>query len=160
MLGDEKDTAQEEDKTEVRENEPKLPLLERLIKSHQVATQANANIAEGQESKVLPENVEEGEKILEVDAAIKSLPRATTTTTPIDKRRKQQPLQKRQQQKKEVTIPNVSRRLEQLSTEIKKIKSILQYQMELIKQLKSQLKQVQKQISQVQKHAAKKKKIK
>jgi hypothetical protein len=160
MLGDKKDTEQEEGKTEVRENQSKLPLLERLVKSDQVAIQANANIAEGQELKVLAENGEEGEKIVEVDAAIKSLPRATVTTTPIGKRKKQQPLQNQQQQKKEVTIPNVSKRLEQQSTEIKKIKSILQSQSELIKQLKSQLKQVQKQISQVQKHAAKKKKIK
>ena len=105
MSGDEKDTGQEEGgKTEVKENESKPPpSSERLIKSDEAATQANASIAEDQELKVLPENEEEeGEKIVEVeDAAIKSLPRATT--------------------KKEITIPNVSKRLEQQSTEIKKV---------------------------------------
>jgi hypothetical protein len=158
MSGYEKDTEQEEGITEVKENESKPSSLERLLKSDQAATQANTNIAEDQELKVLPENEEE-EKVVEVDAAIKSLPRATTTT-PIGKRqKKQRPLQK-QQQKKETTTPNVSKQLERQSTEIKKIKSILQSQSELIKQLKSQLKQVQKQILQIQKHAAKKKKIK
>jgi hypothetical protein len=88
-----------EGKTEVKENESKPPSLERLIKSDQVATQANANIAEDQELKVLPENEDEEEKIVEVDTAIKSLPRVTTTT-PIGKRKQQQSLQKQQQQKK------------------------------------------------------------
>jgi DNA repair exonuclease SbcCD ATPase subunit len=151
MLGDEKDTEQEEGKTEVKENESKPRSLERLIKSGQATTQANANIADDQELKVLPENEEGEEKIVEVDSTIKSLPRATTTT-PIGKRMKQQ------QQKKGTTIPNVSKQLEQQTTEIKKIKSILQSQSELIKQLKSQLKQVQKQTSQIQKHAVMKKK--
>lgn len=108
----------------------------------------------------MSENEEEGEKIVEVeDAAIKSLPRATTIT-PIGERKKQPPLQKQHQQKKEISIPNVFKRLDQQSTEFKKIKSVLQSQSELIKQLKSQFKQVHKQILQVQKHAAKKKKIK
>lgn len=157
MSGDERDTEQEEGITEVKENESKPSSLERLIKSDQAYTQANANIAGDQELKVLPENEEEEKKIVEVDGAIKSLPRATTTTTPIGKRKKQQPLQKQQQrQKREITIPNVSKQLEQQSTEIKKIKSILESQSELIKQLKSQLKQVQKQISRIQKYAAKK----
>ncbi|MFL6361089.1 MAG: hypothetical protein ACJ72V_17335 [Nitrososphaeraceae archaeon] len=160
MSGYEKDTEQEEGITEVKENESKPSSLERLIKSDQADTQANTNIAEDQGFKVLPENEEVGEeKVLEVDAAIKSLPRATTTT-PIGKRKKQRPLQKQQRQKKETTTPNVSKQLERQSTEIKKIKSILQSESELIKQLKSQLKQVQKQILQIQKHAAKKKKIK
>ena len=154
MSGDERDTEQEEGKTEVEERESKPPSLERLIKSDQVTTQANANIAGDQELKVLPENEEE-EKVVEVDAAIKSLPRATTTA-PIGKKKKQRPLQQQQRQKKETTTPNVSKQLERQSTEIKKIKSILQSQSELIKQLKSQLKQVQKQILQIQKHATKK----
>jgi hypothetical protein len=88
-----------EGKTEVKENESKPPSLERLIKSDQAAIQANANIAEDQELKVLPENEDEEEKIVEVDTAIKSLPRVTTTT-PIGKRKQQQSLQKQQQQKK------------------------------------------------------------
>ena len=158
MSVDEKDTEQEEGKTQVKENESK-PSHKRIINSDEAATQVNTNIDEDQELKALPENEEEGEKIVEVeDGAIKSLPRATTTT-PIGKRKKKQPpLQKQQQQKKEIPIPNVSKKLEQQSTEIKKIKSTLQSQSQLIKQLKSQLKQVQKQISRVQKHSAKKKK--
>jgi hypothetical protein len=162
MPMDEKEVEQDEEgKTEVKENDSKPSSPERL-KSDEAAIEANANIAEDQGLKVLPEDEEKGEKIVEVeDAAIKSLPRATTTI-PIGKRKKNQkkPLQKQEQQKKEIIIPNVSKHLEQQSTEIKKIKSILQSQSEFIKQLKSQLKQVQKQISQIQKHAAKKKKIK
>src|ERR687888_69024 len=81
MSGDEKDTRQEEEgKTEVNENDSKPSSPERLIKSDEAATQVNTNIDEDQELKVLPANEEEeGEKIVEVeDAAIKSLPRATT----------------------------------------------------------------------------------
>ena len=104
MSVDEKDTEQEEGKT----------------------TEANTNIDEDQELKALPENEVKREKIVEVeDAAIKSLPRATITTH-IGKRKKKPPLQKQQQQKKEIPIPNLSKRLDQQSTEIKKIKSVLQ----------------------------------
>src|SRR5919109_2869838 len=102
MSVDEKDTEQEEEgKTQVKENESKSSSPKRIIKLDEAATQVNTNIDEDQELKALPENEEEGEKIVEVqDAAIKSLPRATTTT-PIGKRRKKQPpLQKQQQQKK------------------------------------------------------------
>jgi hypothetical protein len=71
MSGYEKDTAQEEGITEVKENGSKPSSLERL-KSDQAAIQANTNIAEDQELRVLPENQEEeGEKVVEVDAAIK-----------------------------------------------------------------------------------------
>jgi hypothetical protein len=161
MSVDEKDTEQEEDKTEVKENEFEPSSPKRIIKSDEATTEANANIVEDQESKALSENEEEGEKIVEVeDAAIKSLPRATTITPIGERKKKQPPLQKQHQQKKEISIPNVSKRLDQQSTEIKKIKSVLQSQSELIKQLKSQFKQVHKQILQIQKHAAKKKKIK
>ena len=59
-----------------------------------------------------------------------------------------------------MAITNASKQLEQQIAEIKKIKSILQSQPELIKQLQSQLKQLQKQISQIQKYVAKKKKKK
>jgi hypothetical protein len=108
----------------------------------------------------LPENEVKREKIVEVeDAAIKSLPRATITTH-IGKRKKKPPLQKQQQQKKEIPIPNLSKRLDQQSTEIKKIKVSIAISSELIKQLKSQFKQVHKQILQIQKLAAKKRKIK
>ena len=63
--------------------------------------ETNANIAQDQELEVLPENEREEEKIVEVDATTKSLPRATTTATPIGKRKQQPPsLQKQQQQKK------------------------------------------------------------
>src|SRR5215212_2348519 len=124
MSVDEKDTEQEEDKTGVKENEFEPSSSKRIIKSDEATTEANANIDEDQELKALSENEEEEEKIVEVeDAAIKSLPRATTIT-PIGKRKKkkkQPPLQK-QHQKKEISIPNVSKRLDQQSTEIKKIK--------------------------------------
>jgi hypothetical protein len=151
MSVDEKDTEQEEGKTRVRENEFEPSSPKRIIKSDE----ANTNINEDQELKELPENEVKGEKIVEVeDAAIKSLPRATITTH-INKRKKP-PIQNQQQQKKEIPIPNLSKRLDQQSTEIKKIKSVLQSQSELIKQLKSQFKQVHKQILQIQKHAAKK----
>jgi|SRR5919198_2756651 hypothetical protein len=164
MSINEKQAEREEGRTEVKENDSKLSSPERLIKPDEADTEADANVAEDQELKVSPENDGEEEKVVEVKhSSIKSLPRATTTATPIDKRKKkeQSPLQeqeqKKQQQKKEVPIPNVSKKLEQQSTEIKKIKSILQSQSQLIKQLKSQLKQVQNQISRIQKHSAKKK---
>src|ERR687888_127761 len=147
--------------TEVEKNEsepPSPPPLE----SDQSAIEAKANVAEDQELKVLPETGEEEQKeiIVAADAAKKSLPRATTTTTtPIGKRKKQQ-LQKQQQkqQQKEISITNVPRQLERQATEIKKIKSIVQSQPQLIKQLQSQLKQLQKQILQIQKYVGKKKK--
>ncbi len=160
MSVDEKDTEQEEGKTGVKENEFEPSSPKRIIKSDEATTEANTNIDEDQELKALPENEVNREKIVEVeDAAIKSLPRATITTH-IGKRKKKPPLQKQQQQKKEIPIPNLSKRLDQQSTEIKKIKSVLQSQSELIKQLKSQFKQVHKQILQIQKLAAKKRKIK
>ncbi len=158
MSVDEKDTEQEEGKTGVKENEFEPSSPKRIIKSDEATTEANTNIDEDQELKALPENEVNREKIVEVeDAAIKSLPRATITTH-IGKRKKKPPLQKQQQQKKEIPIPNLSKRLDQQSTE--KIKSVLQSQSELIKQLKSQFKQVHKQILQIQKLAAKKRKIK
>lgn len=160
MSVDEKDTEQEEGKTGVKENEFEPSSPKRIIKSDEATTEANTNIDEDQELKALPENEVKREKIVEVeDAAINSLPRATITTH-IGKRKKKPPLQKQQQQKKEIPIPNLSKRLDQQSTEIKKIKSVLQSQSELIKQLKSQFKQVHKQILQIQKLAAKKRKIK
>src|SRR5215212_3457513 len=113
MSVDEKDTEQEEDKTGVKENEFEPSSSKRIIKSDEATTEANANIDEDQELKALSENEEEEEKIVE-DADIKSLPRATTIT-PIGKRKKkkkQPPLQK-QHQKKEISIPNVSKRLDQ-----------------------------------------------
>src|SRR5919106_6012899 len=153
MSVDEKDTEQEEGKTGVKENEFE-PSPKRILKSDEATTEANTNIDENQELKVLQENEVKGEKIVEVeDAAIKSLPRATINTH-IDKKKKP-PLQKQQQQKKEIPIPNISKRIDQQSTEIKKIKSVLQSQSELIKQLKSQFKQIRKQILQIQKLAAK-----
>ena len=152
MSVDEKE--EEEGKTEVEESESKSSSPEGLIKLDEEAVQAN--VARDQGLKVLPENEEE-EKVVEVkDTGIKSLPRATTTT-PIGKRKKQQPLQKQQ---KEPTITNVCKQLEQQTTEIKKLKSTLQSQSQLVKQLQSQLKQLQKQISQIQKYVAKKKKKK
>ena len=112
-------------------------------------------IAEGQELKVLPDNYEEQDKVIEADSTIKSLPRATTTTAPMDKKRKKnkQPLrkQKQQQQRKETAMPSISKQLHKQGIEIKKLKSILQSQSEVIKQLKSQSRQVTKQSSKIQK---------
>ena len=162
MSEEETDTEPVEGKTEVEENESKLPpsLLEDTIVPDQAAVEANAKVAEDQELKVLPESEQEKEKeeIVTADAAKKPLPRTTTAT--IGKRKKQQRLQKQQQQQKETTITNVSKQLEEQTTEINKIKSILQSQPELIKQLQSQLKQLQKQVSQIQKYIIKKKKKK
>jgi hypothetical protein len=159
MLEEEKDTALEEGKTEVEENQGEPSSLEDTVESDQAAMEANANVAEDQELKVLPESEEEKEKeiIVAADAAKKSLPRATTTTT-IGKRKKQQQQKQQQQRQQQAAITNVSKQLEQQTTETRKIKSILQSQLELIKKLQSQLKQVQKQISQIQKAIAKKKK--
>jgi hypothetical protein len=139
--------------TEVEENESEPPSPSPL-ESDQSAIEAKANVAEDQELKVLPETGEENQKeiIVAADAAKKSLPRATTT----DKRIKQ----KQRQQYKEPNITNVSKRLEQQTTEIKKIKSMVQSQPGLIKQLQSQLKQLQKQISQIQKYVTKQNKKK
>jgi hypothetical protein len=116
--------------TEVEENksEPSPPPLE----TDQAAIEENANVAEDQELKVLPESEEESQKeiILAADAAKKSLPTATTTArATIGKRKKQ----RQKQQQKEPTIANVSKQLEQQATEIKKIKSIEQSQPGLIK---------------------------
>src|SRR5919109_235816 len=152
MSEEETDTEPVEGKTEVEENESKLPpsLLEDTIEPDQVDVEANAKVAEDQELKVLPRSEEEKEKeeIVTADAAKKPLPRTTTTTTAtIGNRKKQQRLQKQQQLEKE-------------TIEIDKIKSILQSQLELIKQLQSQLKQLQKQVSQIQKYIIKKKKKK
>jgi hypothetical protein len=160
MLGEEeKDTETKEEIIEVKENksEPLSPL-----ESRQAAIEADANVAEDQELKVLPESEDEKEKeiIVAADAARKSLPRATTTTSDINKRKKQKQLQKQLHQQKEPTITNVSKQLEQQTTEIKNMKSILQPQLELIKPLQSQFKQLQKQMSQIQKYVAKKKKKK
>ena len=163
MSGDEKDGEQEEGKTEVKENDSKPLLPGQLIKSDEAVTQADANVAEDQELKMLPENDGEQDKVVEVeDTTIKSLPRATRTNTTISKRKKNQLLVQKQkeQQRKEIPIRNVSKKLEQQGTEIKNIKSIMQSQSQLIKQIKSQLKQVQKQISRIQKHSTKKKKKK
>ena len=166
MSVDEKDTEQMEGKNGVKENEFEPSSPKYTTESYEGTTEANTNIDEDQELKAFSENEVNEEKRVEVeDAAIKSLPRATTTNAHIGKRNKQQLLQpaiqkQQQRQKKEITIPNVSKRLEQQSTEIKKIKSVLQSQSELIKQLKSQFKQVHKQILQIQKLAAKKRKIK
>ncbi|HEY6884874.1 MAG TPA: hypothetical protein VI278_12655 [Nitrososphaeraceae archaeon] len=81
MLEEEKDTEQEEGKTQVEENEsePSPPI-------------EGANVAEDQDLKVLPESEEEEQKeiIVAADVAKKSLPRATTT----DKRTKQKQLEK------------------------------------------------------------------
>src|ERR687888_509486 len=136
MLEEERDTALEEGKTEVEENQAEPSSLEDTVESDQAAMEANANVAEDQELKVLPESEEEKGKeiIVAADAAKKSLPRATTTT-PIGKRKKQQLLQKQQQkqQQKETSIINVSKQLEQQSKEIKKIKSIVQSEPGLIK---------------------------
>jgi hypothetical protein len=70
MLVDEKEAKQDEEgKTEV-----KASSLEPLIKLDEAATEANVDIAEDQELKVLPANDEEEEKIVEVeDANISSL---------------------------------------------------------------------------------------
>ena len=164
MSEEETDTEPVEGKTEVEENESELPPpLEDTIEPDQAAVEANAKVAEDQELKVLPRSEEEKEKeeIVTADAAKKPLPRTTTTATAtIGKRKKQQRLQKQQQQQKETTITNVSKQLEKQTTEIDRIKSILQSQPELIKQLQSQLKQLQKQVSQIQKYIIKKKKKK
>ena len=161
MSVDEKDTEQMEGKNGVKENEFEPSSPKYTIESDEATTEANTNIDEDQELKAFSENEVKEEKIVEVeDAAIKSLPRATINTRIGKKKKKQPPLQKQQQQKKEIPISNVSKRLDQQSTEIKKIKSVLQSQSELIKQLKSQFKQVHKQILQIQKLAAKKRKIK
>ncbi len=146
---------------EVKENGSKPSSLQHSLE--ETAAQANANIAEGQELKVLPDNNEEQDKVVEADSTIKSLPRATTTTTPMDKKKKKnkQPLRKqKQQQRKETAMPNISKQLQKQGIEIKKLKSILQSQSEVIKQLKSQLRQVTKQTSKIQKHAASNKKRK
>jgi hypothetical protein len=117
----------EEKATEVEENksEPSPQPLE----SDQGAIEENANVAEDQELKVLPESEEDNQKqiIVAADAAKKSLPRATTTTT-IGKRKKQ----KQKQQQKEPTITNISKQLDQQATEIKRIKSMVQSQPALI----------------------------
>jgi uncharacterized coiled-coil protein SlyX len=57
-------------------------------------------------------------------------------------------------------MPTISKQLHKQGIEIKKLKSILQSQSEVIKQLKSQLRQVTKQTSKIQKHAASNKKRK
>jgi hypothetical protein len=148
--GEEKDT---ERLTEEEENKSETSL--QPLESDQAAIEENANVAEDQELKVLPESEEDNQKeIIEAsDVAKKSLPRATTTT---DKRIKQ----KQQQQQKEPTITNISKQLEQQAAEIKRIKLMVQSQPGLIKQLQSQLKQLQKQISQIQKYMTKQNKKK
>ena len=162
MSRDWKYTEQEDEAiAEVKENGSKPSSLQHSFE--ETAAQANANIAEGQELKVLPDNNEEQDKVVEADSTIKSLPRATTSTTaPMDKKRKnKQPLRKqRQQQRKETTMPTISKQLHKQGIEIKKLKSILQSQSEVIKQLKSQLRQVTKQTSKIEKHAASNKKRK
>jgi hypothetical protein len=162
MLGDWEYTEQEDEAiAEVKENGSKPSSLQHSLE--ETATQANANIAEGQELKVLPANNQEQHKVVEADSTIKSLPRATTTTAPMDKKRKKnkQPLRKqKQQQRKETAMPNISKQLHKQGIEIKKLKSILQSQSEVIKQLKSQLRQVTKQTSKIPKHAASNKKRK
>ena len=163
MLGDWEYTEREDEAiAEVKENGAKPSSLQHSLE--EMATQANANIAEGQELKVLPANNQEQHKVVEADSTIKSLPRATTTTAPMDKKRKKnkQPLrkQKQQQQRKETAMPSISKQLHKQGIEIKKLKSILQSQSEVIKQLKSQLRQVTKQTSKIPKHAASNKKRK
>ena len=156
---------EDEDKAEVKEeNESKPSALEHL-KLDETDTQASANIAEGQELKVLPENNEEQDRVVEADTIIQSLPRATTTTATMEKRKKRrnyqsQQKQKRQQRRKEITMPNVSKQLHKQGVEIKKLKSILQSQSQVIKQIQSQLKQVTKYTSKIQKHTVTKKKRK
>jgi hypothetical protein len=126
--------------------------------------ESNATIADDHELKGLPDNYEEQDKVVEADAAIKSLPRATSTATDsIDKRKKDKlPLRKQKQQQRRVS--DVPKQLQKQGIEIKKLKLILQSQSQLnlgvIKQLKSQLKQVMKQNSKIQKHVANKKKRK
>ena len=152
--GEEKDT---ERLTEEEENKSETSL--QPLESDQAAIEENANAAEDQELKVSPESEEDGQKqIIEAsDMAKKSLPRATTTaTTTIEKKKKQN----QQQQQKEATITNVSKQLEQQTTEIKRMKSMVQSQLGLIKQVQSQLKQLQKQISQIQKYMTKQNKKK
>jgi len=163
MSGDVEYTEQEDEAiAEVKENGSKPSSLQHSLV--ETVTQANANIAEGQELKVLHDNNEEQDKVVEADSTIKSLPRATTTTpAPMDKKRKKnkQPLRKqKQQQRNETTMPNISKQLLKQGIEIKKLKSILQSQSEIIKQLKSQLRQVTKQTSKIQKHVASNKKRK
>jgi hypothetical protein len=78
---------EQEDKAiaEVKENGSKPSSLQHSFE--ETAAQANANIAEGQELKVLPDNNEEQDKVVEADSTIKSLPRATTSTTaPMNKK--------------------------------------------------------------------------
>jgi len=151
-----------------KEDEAKLSSSEHL-NTDENATQANAAIVEDQETKVLQDNNEDQNKVIRVeDAAVKSLPRATTTTmAPIDRKNKKkqknntQPKQKQQLQRKEATIiPKVSKQIHKQDVEIKKLKSILQSQSEAIKLLKSQLKQVTKQTSKIQKQSASNKKRK
>lgn len=122
--------------------------------------ESNATIADDHELKGLPDNYEEQDKVVEADAAIKSLPRATTTATDsIDKRKKNKlPLRKQKQHQRRVS--DVPKQLQKQGIEIKKLKLILQSQSGVIKQLKSQLKQVMKQNSKIQKHVANKKKRK
>jgi hypothetical protein len=116
--------------TEVKENGSKPSSLQHSLE--ETAMQANANIAEGQELKVLPANNQEQDKVVEADSTIKSLPRATTSTTaPMNKKGKKnkQPLRKqKQQQRKETTMPTISKQLDKQGIEIKKLKSLLQSQ--------------------------------
>jgi hypothetical protein len=170
MSGDWEYTEQEHEAiAEVKEENESKPSSPEHLNSDENATQANASIVEDQQTKVVPANNEEQDKVVKVeDATIQSLPRATTTTTaPIDRRRKKksnyQPLrkQRQQQQRRETTtMPKVSKQLHKQDIEIKKLKSILQSQSEAIKQLKSQVKQITKQTSKFQKHAANKRKRK
>jgi hypothetical protein len=72
MPVDEKE--EEKGKTEVEESNSKSSSPERL-KWDEAVVQANVNIPEDQELKILPDNEEE-EKVVEIkDAGIKSLPR-------------------------------------------------------------------------------------
>jgi hypothetical protein len=67
--------------------------------------ESNATIADDHGLKGLPDNYEEQDKVVEADAAIKSLPRATSTATDsIDKRKKDKlPLRKQKQQQRRVS---------------------------------------------------------
>lgn len=66
MLGDWEYTEREDEAiAEVKENGAKPSSLQHSLE--EMATQANANIAEGQELKVLPDNNQEQDKVVEVD---------------------------------------------------------------------------------------------
>jgi hypothetical protein len=103
--GEEEDT---ELLTEVEENksEPSPQPLE----ADQGTIEENANVAEDQELKVIPESEEESQKeiIVAADAAKEPLPRATTTDMRIKQKQQQKQKKKQQQLQEEPTITNVS----------------------------------------------------